>query len=535
MIDKELDNEILNYILDENHKMIPSRTSAKMLTKKGYYAYLVDRFVDNTTDSVQEILHRLVNNIEDVPTCPMCGKRILFSLSNRNYPGWCSAKCRNNSDNVKTKNKVGVSKSLKTVYGNNKQAILERRSKRLNEIYGADINSGSPFSIKEVRDRSKETLNARYGVDNVFSLEEYRDTKENIRERSVVLWKERGLDIEYNGDNVIVHNGCTKHGDVELSLGDFNNRTKAGRINVSVICPICNPLRYNSGEEDKLKEFLDSYGINYIMHDRNVIKPYELDFYIPDRKMAIEMNGLFYHSESGGKDKTYHKMKSELCESAGIQLLHIWEYDWVNKNDIVLSILKSKLGLIERRIFARKCVCKCIDIKTAKEFCERNHLQGYVQSKYKFGLYYGDELVSVMTFGKCRSILRMKDEFDSCELYRFCNVLNSEVIGGASKLLKYSLDYLRFSGIKTIMTFAKRDMSVGNVYAKLGFVREGVTEPNYFYCNIKGEKLNRYSCMKHKLASESDNLGLTECEIMKRRGFYKCYDSGNIKYKYCIK
>lgn len=537
MINKDLDNEILNYILDGKGKMIPSRTSTKMLTKKGYYAYLVDRFVDNTTDSMQEILYRLVNNIETVPICPMCGKVIAFSLSNRNYPGWCSAKCRNNSDIVKEKNKNSVSKSLKRLYAENKEEILDKRSKRLNALYNVDINSGSPFSIKDVRDKSKETLNGRYGVDNIFSLESFRDNRDNIRERSVALWKSRGLDIKYVADNIIIHNGCSIHGDIELSLSDFNNRTKPDRIRTSSICPICNPLNYNSGEEYQLKEFLDSYGVKYIMHDRSVIKPFELDFYIPDIKLAIEMNGLFYHSEMGGKDRNYHKTKSELCENAGVQLLHIWEYEWVYKNDIVLSILKSKLMVIDRRIFARKCVCKCIDSKTAKSFCEMNHLQGYVQSKYKFGLYYNDELVSVMTFGKCRSILRMNNTNGCCELYRLCSLLGTVVVGGASKLFKYALEHMKLDGIRTIYTFAKRDLSVGNVYDKLGFIKEGVTEPNYFYCNIKGDKINRYSCMKHKLILKyGDSVSdMHEGDIMRKMGYYKCYDSGNIKYKYCVR
>lgn len=531
MINEKLENEIREYLVGSNGKMIAARALPNVLKKRGYYDYLLQRYSDNTTTEFCETLYRFVNNIDEIPVCPECGKRITFSLANRIYPNWCSPKCRNNSAEVKKKNASGVSKSLKKVYVERKSEIQEKRAKTLNEKYGGNFDSGSPFSYKEIKDSAKETVKERYGVENVLSLGEFRKTKETFRQKSVDLWKSRGLDIEYtDNDTIIVKNGCPKHGDIELTLVDFNNRTRAGRINASGICPLCNPINYNSGEESALKFFLDDNGIKYSCNDRSIIKPYELDFYIPEKKLAIEMNGIYFHSELHGKPKQYHKMKTDMCENMGIRLIHIWEDNWKMKHDIVLSMLKSKLGIMSDRIFARNCAVKEVDSETARQFCEDNHLQGYVNSKYKFGLFYNNELVSLMTFGKCRPILNDKNgDEHSCELYRFCNKLNIRVIGGASKLLSYAKDILKQEGISVIYTFAQRDWADGSFYEKLGFEKIGVTEPNYFYCNDSKERLSRYSCMKHKLGETDETL--TEEEIMRKRGYFKCYDSGNIKFK----
>lgn len=538
MVNLELEKEIKDYLVSADGKIIAARALPNVLRKRGYYEYLMERYTDNTTNEFAEILYRFVNNIETVPICPECGNPIKFSMSSRMYPHWCSAKCRNNSEEVKKKNKDNVSKALKDVYANRKDIILEKRAKTLSDRYGENNTSGSPFSNIGIREKAKEKILEKYGVENVFSLDEYRkseDIKSRMRKDSVELWRTRGLNIEYtDNETIIIHNGCEKHGDIELSIGDFNNRTKSERMKTSTICPICHPINYYSGEENALKEFLDKNGIRYITNTRSIIKPYELDFYISDRKLAIEMNGVYYHSLDSGKNRNYHKRKTELCEKENIQLIHIWEDEWCMKRDIILSMLKSKLGILDNKIYARKCVVKEISAKTARIFCEKNHLQGYVNSKYRYGLFHENELVSVMTFGNCRSVLNMGKEEKSCELYRFCNKLNTSIIGGASKLFKYAEEELKKFGYNTIYTFAQRDWSNGNLYDRLGFEKIGETEPNYFYCGVGKERISRYSCMKHKLVGKYGDNGLTENDMMNMRGYYRCYDSGNLKYKKSI-
>ena len=173
-----------------------------------------------------------------------------------------------------------------------------------------------------------------------------------------------------------------------------------------------------------------------MQNDKHLIYPYELDIFSPKYNIAIEYDGLYWHNEKN-VDMNYHLMKTELCENKGIQLIHIFEDEWTDKQDIVKSRLKSIFGVIDNRIYARKCEIKEVSHNESKLFLEKNHIQGNVNSKYRYGLYYNNELVSLMTFGNMRKSLGSKTKNECYELLRFCNKLNTSVIGGASKLFKH--------------------------------------------------------------------------------------------------
>ena len=166
----------------------------------------------------------------------------------------------------------------------------------------------------------------------------------------------------------------------------------------------CYPyLSNNSYCEKEVIEFVKSiYNGVIINNNRKIIAPYELDIYLPEKKLAIEFDGLFWHNDKSGKDKNYHLDKTEKCEKQGIQLIHIFEDEWIEKQIIVKSIIKSKIGIYDKKIYARKCQIKEIAIKDKNDFLRMNHLQGEDHSQIKLGLFYENELVSVMTFGKPR-------------------------------------------------------------------------------------------------------------------------------------
>jgi hypothetical protein len=219
------------------------------------------------------------------------------------------------------------------------------------------------------------------------------------------------------------------------SIFNINRQHLVNRIEIkSNICLICNPiLNGKSKMELEILEFIKiNYNGNIITSDRNILDGNELDIYLPDMNLAFEFNGLYWHSELY-KDKNYHLNKTNKCLDLNINLVHIWEDDWLFKQDIVKSIILNKLGK-SSRIFARKCNIKIPSNDEVREFLSKNHIQGFVGSKVKIGLYYNDSLVSIMTFGNLRKSLAQKSIENTYELLRFCNVLNTSVIGGASKL-----------------------------------------------------------------------------------------------------
>ena len=273
------------------------------------------------------------------------------------------------------------------------------------------------------------------------------------------------------------------------------------------------------------KLFMDIPSENKILNYRKLIFPQEVDIYLPDIKLAIEYNGLMFHSQGKSKysifkgvSKNYHLEKTNLVESNGAQLFHIFEGEDL---DIWSSMIKNKLGL-NTKIYARKCLVKEMSSQEARKFLEDNHLQGYANSKIRLGLYYNEELVSLMTFSKPR----YTKNYD-WELVRFCTLKGYNVVGGASKLLSS----FRSSYKGSIISYANRRWSNGDLYRRLGFKEINRTSPGYYY--FKENEMILYTrdrFQKHKLKDllETFDERLTEEENMFENDYRKIYDCGNL-------
>jgi len=197
----------------------------------------------------------------------------------------------------------------------------------------------------------------------------------------------------------------------------------------------------------------------------------------------------------------------------------------------VKSRILNLLGKTKNKIYARKCIIKEVtDNELVKEFLENNHLQGFVGSRIKIGLFYNDELISLMTFGSERKSMGSKSEEGIYEMLRFCNKLNTTVIGGADKLFKY---FIKNLNPKEIISYSDRSWSQGDLYKTLGFEFVGKTQPNYHYI-INGIRNYRFNYRKDILVKQGYDKMKTEHEIMLERKIYRIYDSGSLKFKYVI-
>jgi len=376
--------------------------------------------------------------------------------------------------------------------------------------------------------QNQETCLKKYGKDNVFKVSTFiQKTFESRKKRLINLYKEYNLlDINYENHDYICK--CEKDHVFEIPKTIFYNRIKTN-IN---LCTICNPIGFLYSEnENELYNFIEkNYNGEILKNTRNVIPPLEIDVFLPELNIAFEYNGLFWHSEKY-KPKNYHLNKTDKCEEKNLHLIQVYEDDWLNKQDIVKSRILNLLGK-SNKIMARKCEIKEItDNDMVRKFLLNNHLQGFVGSKIKIGLFFNNELVSLMTFGNLRKAMGGKSKIGSYEMLRFCNKLNTNVIGGASKLFSYFLfKYLP----ESVISYADRSWSSGNLYEKLKFNLIRKTSPNYYYI-IDNKKYHRFMFRKDKLVKEGYDLNKTEFEIMRERGIYKIYDSGHLKYKYTLK
>lgn len=310
----------------------------------------------------------------------------------------------------------------------------------------------------------------------------------------------------------------------------YNSDYIAGQLNISPITfrshlnnfGIDIPVSPRSSAEKEICDILDSLEVKYISNSKSIIYPYELDIYIPNFKIAIEYNGNYWHREEGlnsrknSNSRKYHQNKSKLCEEKGIRLIHIFEYEWINKKDLIKSYIES-LFKKENTLYARSCIIKEISNKESEEFENNNHLQGFVKSKIRLGLFYKDKIVSEMTFSKSR--FSKKAEW---EIVRFVNKKDVRVIGAASKLFSY---FVKNYNPVSVLSYCDYGKFKGNLYEKLGFNLIGLTDPNYVWTK-NSEVYKRYECQKFKLLKEGFK-GNSENEIMKERGFLKIYDAGN--------
>lgn len=303
-------------------------------------------------------------------------------------------------------------------------------------------------------------------------------------------------------------------------------------------CLKCNPSKKEKSlMESELKNFLiDDLGLkNLIFNDKVVCDGLELDIYFPDKGVAIEMNGNYFHSELGGlKNKQYHINKTELCESKNIRLIHIFEDEWRLKQNIIINRIKSilKIGKVEK-IYARNCIVKTISTKEYREFIENNHLQGFTPAKIKLGLFFKDKLISTMSFGQLRRVTgNINVNNNEYELIRYCS--ENVVIGGAEKLLN---NFIKNYNPKKIISYADRRWSfnLNNLYKKLGFIFCKKTSPNYFYVNKKNylQRFHRFTFRKSELKNRLNNFdsSLTEWENMQLNGYDRIWDCGNLKYE----
>lgn len=260
--------------------------------------------------------------------------------------------------------------------------------------------------------------------------------------------------------------------------------------------------------------------------DRSILNGKEIDLYYAQKKVGIEFNGNYWHSEMQ-KDKSYHINKSLMAAQKGVRLIHIFEYEWNNEETQrkIIKLLEKILTENKlKRVYAKECDIKQINSNDATEFLNKYHLQKSAKSSVQYGCFFSNELIGVMTFGKPR--FNTNHQY---ELIRLCWKDDIAVIGGAEKLFKNFIDDYKPSNIISYCDISKFS---GNVYTKLGFKLEGIAEPNYKWVDMSSQKiLTRYQTQKRTLIERG--LGTedqTEEEIMHNLGYLRVYDCGNYKF-----
>lgn len=291
--------------------------------------------------------------------------------------------------------------------------------------------------------------------------------------------------------------------------------------------------RFISKSEKEISEFLKNNGLN-VECNRQMLIGQEIDMYIPDKNVGIEFDGLKWHTEFFGKKKhSYHLDKTIRCQQKGVKLIHIFEDEYINKKDIVLAKLKQILQINNNIpiVYGRKCRVKEIYKNDAKNFLEKNHIQGYVASSIYIGAFYNNQIIGVACF-KNGNI-----KHSSWELTRFATDINIRCVGICGKMLNY---FIKEYEPNKIISYADRRWTWenNNIYTKLGFKLIHIGKPDYRYYN---EKIDKYKRV-HKMTMNKQvlhkrygfPLTMTELEMAKELGYDRIWDCGLLKYELIV-
>jgi Zn finger protein HypA/HybF involved in hydrogenase expression len=510
-------------------------------------------------------------------TCPTCKKE--FTCKSWKPKTYCCKHCAASSHEVKEKNRTGVKIAFDSKYGGHPMATnvatKEKLKQTLTDVYGVTHYSKTDDFVNQVREtklekygnsnynnveKIKSTCLEKYGVDNYRKTEEYKKQyKETCLKKYGVVHASKSDNFKFGGkSSTFKHTHKLSMFKKFCDSEKFKNFTPlfdlTGYDGVTVKynrpyrfkcircsgehdydltkqylrCPICdkNTSTFQSGVEDFIKEILPNEAI--VSNNRAILSPREIDIYIPNKNIAIETNGVYWHSEvSGSKNKNYHLNKTKMCLTKGIRLIHIFESEWNHQKEIVKSILKKILLIDSQRVNEAECEIKEISPEIKSDFLKENHLDGNDNSEIRLGLYYKKLLIQVMTFSKSK----FKKDIH-WEVSRNCTKLGYQIEEGMSKLFQWFV--LNHAPI-TVSAYSDRRYFSGETYIKLGFNFHSNTPPNYHYIIDNYDTLqSRINWQKGKLEKKllSFDKSISEWENMKMNNFDRIWDCGHSKWIY---
>lgn len=403
-------------------------------------------------------------------------------------------------------------------FNKDKSQIQSQRKDLLKEKYGVE----NTYQLESSIEKSKQTKLERYGDENY----------NNSKKTKYTTLQKYGVSCGYNTG--IAEATIRKHYNGKMGCAVDKIKEKVSR---SIMEKYGVPYYVLSDEYQQLNGFTISK-INKIfadsLNENNIKTEFEFkinnksyDLHILDTNILIEINPTYTHNSTNPTwfhnskkeplDKNYHIEKTKLALKNGYRCIHIWDWDNIDK---IIEILKPK-----ENIYARKCIIKEVSIEESDSFLNKYHLQNTCKGQaIKLGLYYNNELVEIMTFGKPR--YNKKYEY---ELLRLCTCSNYIVIGGTEKLFKYFINNYK---PKSIISYCDNSKFDGEVYRRLGFTLKDFGSPSKHWFNGKRHITDNLLRQRgfDQLFNANYGKGTSNEELIINEGFVEVYDSGQSIY-----
>jgi hypothetical protein len=529
---------------------------------------------DEMTDMTPELpagveigqrMYHLREEMSEIPKCPVCEKdRAWYRYSNGYFETCGDKHCKQTVKAEKFKETVSSDEfadKKKEWFGKQKQTMLER--------YGVDHNWKG-----DLRKTGEETMLERYGVKHALQGEEAQEKRRRTTEErhgtlDMFSLGRETVKEKYGVENAMQNEEVKKRNRVNMKnsfkiksdskLTEFNLEQigsdkviyklvcweckscfvmRNGPVNYKLRmketpCPNCNPPDLTSSKMEKeLATYIHSLGVIQInTNDKSVLrgtKFMEVDIYIPDEKIAIEFNGLYWHSELF-KNKNYHQEKTRILLERGIMLYHVWEDDWIGKKPIIKSMIGKILGK-NIEIDPMECDIRNIDNEQYKIFLKENSLIKYEKPSEILGLLLNGELMVAMAFKRSKAFINGIKEAE----WKICSIVNKIGISANESEKTLFQKFLKMHPGESVLAYsgASFDPDPDNsIFHRIGMTKLKTSDPDYEWV-LGGVRMPKISRDKKEFEKWGYDKCLSEKEVMKDLGAYRIWNCGEHKFIY---
>lgn len=286
----------------------------------------------------------------------------------------------------------------------------------------------------------------------------------------------------------------------------------------SPICFSCKP-RESKGQLEIL-EFITSLGIDAVSNDRSIIAPMEIDVLVPSSRLAIEYDGLYWHSVAVMSDRRRADKKRIAVESSGHRFLGIYEDEWRDKRSIVEGMIRHRLGMSSEVFNARDLKIEQLNAHQSRDFFESSHLEGNARSSTVFGLLDGAKVVAAMSLRRPFHASRTTH----MEVARSACLPGVSVRGWIGRLTSRCLQHAKDAGFRGLMTYVDSRVGSGVGYEN-GIWRPSTSSssPRFWWTDFH----NRFNRFKYRADSAA---GLTQTDVATAAGVVEIWGCGNRAY-----